>query len=261
MGLVCLVSAKGSPGVTTTALGLAAAATLDTAHRKLLLEADPSGGSLAVRFHLGRQPGLVTLAAAGRHGLARDDLWRHAQELPGGLPVVVAPERPDRATSVLEASGARLGRWLAERPDVTTVADCGRLASTGAGLAGEADLVVMVARSVAEQIHPGAALLDQLAAAHRPAAWLLIGTTPHSADEVERVTGHPVLRALPDDPRAAAALSAGDISTRLARRPLLREIATLATDIAAVVGPTATVEPAPTPGIGAESALSNLEAV
>ena len=57
MSLICLASAKGSPGVTTTALALAAAAPTDGGRRKLLLEADPSGGTLAIRYQLGRQPG------------------------------------------------------------------------------------------------------------------------------------------------------------------------------------------------------------
>lgn len=239
MSLICLASAKGSPGATTTAVGLAAALPTDDDRHKLLLEADRAGGALAIWYQLGRQPGLVTLAAAGRHGLTRTDLWNHAQELPGGLPVVASPERADRTYSILDTSGARLGRWLAELPDVTTIADCGRLSPTVDALVEQADLVLLVARPVAEQIHPGAALLDSLASNGRSVAWLLIGSTPHPAEEVERVTGHTVARVLPNDPATAEALVVGGAKGRLARRPLVREIAALAQDLAAHTTPEA----------------------
>lgn len=256
MSLICLASAKGSPGVTTTALGIAAAMPVEGGRRKLLLEADPAGGALAIRYQLGRQPGLVTLAAAGRHGLTREDLWNHAQEIPGGLPVVVAPERADRTTSILETSGARLGSWLAEVPDVTTVADCGRLAPQRHGAAAHADLVLLVARPIADQIHPGSALLDELADAGRTVAWLLIGSSPHPADEVENVTGHAVARVLPNDEKTVAALLAGDVTGRAARRPLLREIAALARDLATPSEPTAAVTPDSTTTAGQDAAKS-----
>ncbi|MDW3220928.1 MAG: hypothetical protein R8F63_20180 [Acidimicrobiales bacterium] len=234
MSLICLASAKGSPGVTTTALGLAAALPVDAAHRKLLLEADAAGGALAIRYQLGRLPGLVTLAAAGRHGLNREDLWSHTQGIPGGLPVVVAPERADRTMSILDTSGARLGHWLAELPDVTTVADAGRLAPQPGGLVATADLVLLVARPTAEQVHPGAALLDALTDAGCSVAWLLVGSSPHPAAEVERFTEHAVARVLPDDARGASALLAGNVTGNASRRPLLREIAALARDLAPV---------------------------
>ena len=55
MTLTCFASAKGSPGVTLTALGFAAARAA-AGTPTLLLEADPSGWSLAIRYQLGRQP-------------------------------------------------------------------------------------------------------------------------------------------------------------------------------------------------------------
>ena len=49
MPLISLVSLKGSPGVTTTALALAAAW---PAPRRLLAELDPAGGDLEIRLGL-----------------------------------------------------------------------------------------------------------------------------------------------------------------------------------------------------------------
>ncbi len=47
--LVVVASVSGAPGVSCTALGLTA---LWPGHPALLVEADPSGGVLAARFHL-----------------------------------------------------------------------------------------------------------------------------------------------------------------------------------------------------------------
>jgi len=166
MSLICFASGKGAPGVTLTALGFAAARA--TAGRKVvLLEADRSGGTLAVRYQLPRQPGLITLAAAGRHGLSRDELWNHAQELPGGLAAIVAPEREDRTSAILRSDGQRLGRWLADISDIDVVADCGRIDSdaVSSGIPSQADTLYLLARPTAEDIQPSAALaaaaLDQ----------------------------------------------------------------------------------------------------
>ena len=239
MALVCFVSAKGAPGVTLTAVGVAAAWPLAAGQRKLLLEADPAGGSLAGRYQLGRQPGLVTLAAAARHGLTREDLWAHAQLLPGGLAVVVAPERADRTAPILMSSATRLGGWLRDLPDVITVADGGRLApNTTSGLCRQGDLVVMVARPCTEQIHAGTALLDELADTGLSVGWLLIGRAPHTAVDVERVTGFAVIRTLSDDARGASALTSGRVAGRFGQPPLVREIATFAADLARSFTPT-----------------------
>ena len=73
--LVTLVSAAGSPGVTSTALGLA----LRWPRPVVLVEADPSGGSgLLAGFFRGQldQPGLVDLVIAHRSDLLADALPR-----------------------------------------------------------------------------------------------------------------------------------------------------------------------------------------
>ncbi|MEL6986164.1 MAG: carbon monoxide dehydrogenase maturation protein, partial [Actinomycetota bacterium] len=70
MTLICLASQKGSPGASAAALALAAAFKPGEGRRKLLLEADLSGGALAIRYRLPTEPGLVTLAAAARAGVA-----------------------------------------------------------------------------------------------------------------------------------------------------------------------------------------------
>lgn len=231
MSLICLASGKGAPGVTLTALGFAAARA--TAVRKVvLLEADRSGGTLAVRYQLPRQPGLITLAAAGRHGLSRDELWNHAQELPGGLAAIVAPEREDRTSAILRNDGQRLGRWLADISDIDVVADCGRIDSdaVSSGIPSQADTLYLLARPTAEDIQPSAALAAAALDQGLSVSWVLIGDQPHDPSEIASVTGVPVAAVLPDDRRAAQAMLDGRAEGRGKRSRLQRAITALATE-------------------------------
>ena len=232
MSLIALVSAKGAPGVSLTALALAAAWPVDARH-KVLLEADPSGGSLAVSYQLGRQPGLITLAAAGGHSLGRNDLWSHVQELPGGLGAIVAPERGDRARTILDGCGTQLGNWLGSFGDVMAIADCGRIAPSevAGSLASQADRVFVLAQPRAEQIQPAAVVATEFAGLGVATSWVLIGDSPHSALEVAEVTGINVAQVLPDDQRGAQAIVAGQTKGRRGGR-LARSISSWAQQLA-----------------------------
>jgi MinD-like ATPase involved in chromosome partitioning or flagellar assembly len=232
VSLLCLVSAKGAPGVTLTSLALTASWP-GSDREKVLLEADCSGGTLAIRYRLGRQPGLVTLAAAGGHGIGRSDLWSHVQELPGGLGVIVAPERGDRARPILDSSGSQLGSWLAAMDGSTVVADCGRIdpSEAGSSLAAHAEKLFVVARPTAEEIQPAASLARAFIAAGVDARWVLIGDSPHSARAVQDATGIEVERVLPDDSQGADAIVAGRASGRRYGR-LARSIASWAQELA-----------------------------
>src|SRR3990170_3339110 len=80
MALIVLASASGSPGVSTTALGL----TLNWHRPVLLVDADPTGSSavFAGYFHGTQEPtgGLINLALALREGTL-------AAALPRGVPL------------------------------------------------------------------------------------------------------------------------------------------------------------------------------
>jgi len=90
MALIVIAADKGAPGVTTTALALAAV----WPRPVLLAECDPSGGDLVYRFPaaqggpLDPRRGLVTLAVAARRGLQPGQLWEHTQKIVGGLDVL-----------------------------------------------------------------------------------------------------------------------------------------------------------------------------
>lgn len=230
MALVGLVSQKGAPGTTLSALALAASWPTQPGRRKLLLEADADGGVLAVRYSLARDPGLLSLAAAGRHGLDRNDIWSHTQTLPGGLEVIAAPDRPEQATAAVLTAGRAMGEWLASVGDLDVIADFGRLGPSAPAteLASAADVLMMVARPTAEQIQPAAERLQVLKALTSNVGWCLIGDQPYSAEEIERVHQLPVLGIVAFDKRGAAALEGHASPRALRRSQLMRSASSLA---------------------------------
>lgn len=211
--VIAVCSLKGAPGVTTLAVALAAR--WPTPVRPVLVECDPSGGSLAARFGLVAAPGLVSLTAAARQNRDLMLLWTHTQALPGGVPVVVAPPGADytRAalTTLLDSHrssmsvlrGATIGR-----PGSVVIADCGRLdaLSPAMAVARDADRVVVLARPQADELSHLAAGLSMVDLwATRPGL-VLVGRG-YPASEITRELGIPVLAEIPHDPPGARALN------------------------------------------------------
>jgi glycosyltransferase involved in cell wall biosynthesis len=219
---VIAVGSVRASGATTLALVLAAC--VDDA---VLVEADPDGGVLALRYGLGREPGLATLAA-DRLGAVAD----HAQPLSGGLRAVVGPESPERATQLLMVAGADLAPRLGGAQE-SVVADVGRLgpASPALPLARAAEVVLVAARPRADHLLAAA---ERVAALGPAAAVVLVGPGPYRPGEVAAQLGVRVAGAVPDDPRAAAALADGGSAARLARSALVRAVRALAADVAPV---------------------------
>jgi len=255
MAYIAFASAKASPGVTTTIAALAATWPRD---RELhIAELDPAGGDLAVRYDLAVEPGLVTLAAAGRRELSPDTVLAHSQQLPvaAGEPsrrILVGPVAADQAAASLGTLRLGLPRVLAALGSDVLV-DCGRLdpGSPVQDVATEADLLVVVTRPVIAEVHHLAGRLASLRP--RAVSLLLIGERPYSVAEVAEAVGASPLGTLPADERAAAALtSAYADSSRLPRRArLLRDARAVAEGLAEWLAPSAPVgrpaAPAPTP--------------
>src|SRR5690625_3247432 len=111
--LIALASAKGSPGVTTTATALAMTWQRDV----VLADLDPAGGDVALRARtpnedvLDPDVGLLSLAAAARRGLAPEEVPEHLQVIDGGTHVLAGVTRPEQVTgigAVWPTSGAAL---------------------------------------------------------------------------------------------------------------------------------------------------------
>ncbi len=213
--LYALVSAGGSPGVTTTAVALA----LAWPSAAIVAECDPSGGDILAGLltgHVSASLGLMEHAIeAGRDGNAATRALRD-QLIPldaGGtrmlLPGLTDPRQAAGLTSAWTAVAATL---VAQRADV--IADCGRLdAGPGQPLAilAAARTVALVVRPTIRQVWSARSRVeDALQIGSRSRLVLLLtGPGTHSAREVAQALGVPVVAALPDDAKSATLLSDG----------------------------------------------------
>jgi hypothetical protein len=133
---------------------------------------------------LSAEPGLVSLAAAARRDHRPGLAWVHAQELPGGLPVVAAPVSSEQAAGAVEVLLASPLAGLFDIPGAAgdggphddagsagtpvVIADAGRLPARAGGSPGvarlldAADVVLLVARDTAPGLVHAAARLDWL---------------------------------------------------------------------------------------------------
>lgn len=150
MALIVVAADKGAPGVTTTALALAAV----WPRPVLLAECDPAGGDLAFRFPaangepLDPRRGVLSLAVAARRGLQPGQLWEHTQKLYGGIDVLLGVTNADQGMG-LGTFWGQLGRGLASVPQADVIADCGRLGSDSPviDLLAEASSVLLLTRA------------------------------------------------------------------------------------------------------------------
>ncbi len=232
MTLICFTSQKGAPGTTLTTLTVAACWPGSHSERRVFLEADRAGGAVALRYGMGTDPGLLTLASSVRSD-SGTDLWAHAQPLPGGLPGILAPDAPSQVAGTLALASRSLGQWLDER-HTAVLADVGRLDAGGNPhpLIHEASMVAVVVRPVAEQLQPAVHAVRSSGLDVGRVGWVLIGDQPHAASEVEATFGIPVLGVIANDRRTALALSEGSNSRRIAKSALVRSASTLADRIA-----------------------------
>jgi hypothetical protein len=214
--LYALVSAGGSPGVTTAAIAL----TLTWPTPVIVAECDPSGGDILAGLLAGHLP-------AGR-GLMEHAMesGRSVQAATASLVTRLVPLDEDRTRMLLpgltdprQAAGLATA-WPAVAATLTAqaadvIADCGRLdAGTGQPLAVlcAARTVAIVLRPTLRQVwlaRPRVEALSQLARGGARLGLLLTGPGTHSAREVARALNLPVLAALPDDARTAGLLSDG----------------------------------------------------
>lgn len=159
MTLIALAADKGSPGVTTSAVALAAV----WPRRALYAECDPHGGDLVYRMPadhggpLDPNRGLVSLAVDARRGFDPGVLPQHVQRLRGGLEILVGLGNADQAhgmTGLWTPLGRALDRFSDLPYGADVIADCGRIGpdSPTVDLLAQAGLVLLVARAEAEQI-------------------------------------------------------------------------------------------------------------
>jgi len=256
VGLVVLAADKGSPGVTTAALTMAAV----WPRRALLAELDPSGGDVALRLRgargvpLSPETGLISLAVGVRRGAQPQQVFEHVQRLDGGLEVIVGLAAAEQAGG-LAGMWAPVGELLDRVPGVDVVADCGRLypGSPAAEVLPHASAIVLITRptidAVAHLRTRAATVLRELdlqrPGGRPPMSCVVVtsprdDTSPKQIDQVLREAGLPVtvLGRIALDPKGAGMLS-GEWVGRLDKSLLVRSTREVVTRLAQRLAATA----------------------
>ena len=216
MAIITLTSASGSPGVTTTVLGLA----LCWPRPVLVVEADPTGGSgiLAGYFqgqveHTG---GLIELAMAQRQDLVAAELPHQLLDIPGSEAKLLAGGRSHAQAGSLIALWPALLDALRDLDSTgqDVLVDAGRL-----GLAGSptpllygADVTLLLTRSTLPALIAATSwaetLREETAASPTQAGLMVVGEGhPYPAREVADALQLPLVAKLAWDRRSAAVLS------------------------------------------------------
>lgn len=214
--LVTLVSAAGSPGVTTTALALAAR----WPRPVVLVEADPTGGSgILAGFFRGQEDpaGLIDLVIAQRSDLLAEALPRLLLPIEGTDASVLMGARSHEQASGLAQLWPPLLEALRglEPTGVDVLVDGGRLGlhAWPRPLAMGSDVTLLLLGSDLPGLAAARSWAEALSREDTPAhatRLLLVGEgRPYSAREVSRTLGVPVLGSIAWDPDRAAVYSHG----------------------------------------------------
>ena len=220
MSLVVLTSASGSPGVTTTALGLA----LTWPRPVLLVEADPTGGSAIAAGYLRGAvvppEAMIELALAHQGGHLLETLARVSVSLPDTDAQFVPGTRShEQARSLLGLWEPLAGALRSlDETGRDVIVDAGRLGLFGSPdpLIDAADLALLVARTDLVSLSGARSWAETLrerferAGAVASLGVLLVGEgDPFGAREVSRVLQLPVVSTIAWDCEGAAVLSRG----------------------------------------------------
>lgn len=215
--------------------------------RRLVIESDPAGGTLAAACGLAAAPGLVSLAAAARRHGEPAAVFDHTQALPDGTPVLSAPPGGEQTRSTLSMLGPVLDR-LAEL-DATVLVDCGRLEAQAATyrLFDEAAVSVLMCRPQLADLNALAAFFEVRDSRLARPLLVLVGPGPYSAGEISHTLGVEVVGHLPWDPDAAMlVMTKAPTARQLTRSPLVRALRSLAEQLSFRTGSVGSGGPAAT---------------
>jgi MinD-like ATPase involved in chromosome partitioning or flagellar assembly len=232
VSLLVAVSAKGSPGVSTSLLALS----LCWPAPVLLVEADPAGSDARAGVLSASVPasghGVLECALAARRGPV--DLHAFCWSLDEGQRVWVLPGLSDPAQlPSLTVAWPFFSRALSGVADRDVLVDAGRVTTEDVPpeLLAVADALVVVLRPTLQGVDRAKPLVQRYAEMLRGSRTevlvMPVGPGPYSHREVAHSFEAGSVGGLPDDGPAATALSEGDMA-RFSRRPLAREARGLA---------------------------------
>lgn len=246
MAVIALTSASGSPGVTTTALGLA----LSRSRPTLVLDADPTGGSAYLAGYLRGQvappDALIDLYMASTTGRLRDVLPQVLVPIPDSkvslIPGMRSHVQAEALSPLWDPLLAALKGLSGTGQDV--IVDLGRVGLTGWArqIARGADLTLLVVRSDLVALAGARSWASTLASeaaeigAGSTTGLLVVGPgNPYSAKEIPGVLGLPLIASVDWDPKAAAVFSAGKQIRKLGQSGLVRSLQRADAAITAVI--------------------------
>lgn len=235
MSLITLSSAAGSPGVSTTAIGLS----LAWPRPCLLVEADPSGASAILTGYMRQYApnGVVSifdLAVRFRQTGSIPPLMDVATRVPNtSIGLLSGPRSPAHAAAIGDAWNVLIAELKQlDAGGIDVLVDLGRLGLVGSptALLHAADLNLLVTRSTLPALVPAKhwaeRLVEIVGADSGRAGLLLIGPgQPYNADDVGRQLKLPVTTTLPMDPTTAEVFHLGaKAGRRFDRSPLYRSL-------------------------------------
>lgn len=250
----------GGDGVTTSALAIAAGwpqpSVGEVERSTVVVEADPSGGSLAAWLDTPLSPSVssvvTALRTAGSSGAVGSadraivtSMIRHS---PAGVRFIPAPFRTREARRAVAEAETALFPILAD-DDIVALVDVGRIDPVRLpGAVRSADGCIVTHRQDSSSASAATVRLERLAEtvaalidAGQRVGLAVIGDAPFGLDEIVAFVGpNDTSWALPVDPLAAAVLAGrtGVSARRLARLPLMRSTADIAADVHARLTPT-----------------------
>ena len=221
---LAMVSAKGSPGVTTLALTMAATT------GGMAVEADPAGGDVECWAGPRGEPGLIQVAGMVRHTAdAEGVLDENALNVWPGVRAVLAPVGAGQAESTLMAIGDRLaplisadegwvlvdgGRWARSQPTARRLIGC--------------DMVGVVLSPTVVGVAHARPLIDPLGELFGvPVVAVVVGERGYTPVEIAHELGVPVVGVVAWDRRGVETLLTVGASRWWRRSPLARSVRSL----------------------------------
>jgi MinD-like ATPase involved in chromosome partitioning or flagellar assembly len=237
--IVALGSVRGSPGVTSWTMLLAAAWEQESVDRgRVVLEADPDGGVLAARYGVGVDPGAITFAASHRRGVGEWlEVAEHSRDLGSNVMLIPGTESADRASSMWRDAAPTTASAIAANSRFDWFVDCGRFRPESPSLAFTevAALTILVVGPMIEDLLQLPATLRLLQPRNGKVVTMVVGKPAHRLQEIkdflrsEHVFLAPSSRILPAE-------TAAIISTNRARRGWLwRSALTLVAELKATM--------------------------
>lgn len=190
--IITVGSVHGAPGATSWTLLLAAAWRAEGNRRKVVLEADPDGGVLGVRYGVGVDPGAISLASAARRSRSAGfDVDEHSRVIGPQLLLVPGAESAERATAVWRDAINPTAAAIGTDAHNDWFVDCGRFRPNHPCqpfvTLSAMTLIVVVGRT--DELVQVPAVLRAAEDSAAAAGVLVVGKPAHSREEVETFLG------------------------------------------------------------------------